>query len=263
MRSTSIMKPRLAWLASLSAGVATAALAQTPPPAAAVENDGTDPTQPLSQVRFAFEHLDLQNGLASDRISAEYTRPLGDGSWTIRPKVEFAALNVPGDASFDVGDISLKLTKVVARNRRYGIATSLELLVPTAGKDFLGGGKWVAKPSLTYAIFLKGGHIFAPTLVHAWSFAGDNDRPDVNVSTFDFYFVPRLANRKLFMTVDPAVNLDWETGRDFGALAVTMGYKLGPMLGGRGQVSVKPSVGIGSNAPQDWGVQIAFQLLGL
>jgi hypothetical protein len=253
------------WLAVLFGLSATAvAGAQAPAPAApAAENDGTDPTQPTSQLRFAFDHLELRNGLSSEKVSAEYTMPLGDGSWTLRPKVEFAALNVPGGAGFDVGDASLKLTKIVARNRRYGIVASLEILAPTAGKEFLGGGKWVAKPSLTYAIFLKGGHIFAPTLVHAWSFAGDNDRPDVNVSTFDLYFVPRLANRKLFMTVDPAVNLDWETGRDFGALAVTMGYKLGPMLGGRGQVSVKPSVGIGSNAPQDWGVQIAFQLLGL
>jgi proline racemase len=42
-----------------------------------------------------------------------------------------------------------------------------------------------------------------------------------------------------------------------------MGYKLGPMLGGRGQISAKPSVGIGPDAPFGWGVQVAFQLLGL
>jgi hypothetical protein len=90
-----------------------------------------------------------------------------------------------------------------------------------------------------------------------------SDRADLNLSTLDFYFVPRLANRKLFMTVDPAINMDWETGRDFGALAVTMGYKLGPMLGGRGQISMKPSIGIGANAPQDWGMLVSFQLLGL
>lgn len=234
-----------------------------PPAAPKAENDGTDPTQPTSQLRFAFEHLDLRNGLASDRITAEYTKPFGDGSWTIRPKVEFAALNVPGDAGFGVGDVGLKLTRIVERNRSYGIVAALEVIAPTAGKDFLGGGKWVAKPSFTYAIFLKGGHIFAPTLVHSWSFAGDSDRADVNLSTFDLYFVPRLANRKLFMTVDPAVTFDWETGRDFGALAVTLGTQLGPMLGGRGQLSVKPSVGIGAYAPQDWGVQLSFQLLGL
>jgi hypothetical protein len=160
------------------------------------------------------------------------------------------------------GDASLKLTKILERNRRFGIVGSLEVVAPT-GNDRIGGGKWLAKPNLVFAIFMKGGHIFAPAVLHTTSFGGDAGLPPVNLTTLDFYFVPRLSNKKLFLTVDPALNFNWETSRDFAALAVTLGYKLGPMLGGRGQISVKPSIGIGRDAPFDYGMQLAFQLLGL
>lgn len=248
--------------------IASSTAAQTPsapptPAAPAAENDGTDPTKPLGQIRVAFEHLNLRSGFNSDRTTIEYTRPLGDGSWSLRPQLSFGSVNVPGYSALDLGDVSLKLTKILERNAHYGVVTGLEVVAPTAGKTTLGGGKWVAKPNVTYAMFLKGGHIFAPTLLHNVSFAGDSGRAPINLTTLDFYFVPRLANRKLFMTIDPAINHDWESGHGFGALAVTMGYKLGPMLGGRGQIALKPSIGIGTYAPQDWGLLVSFQLLGI
>lgn len=251
-------------LASATAAQTTSVPA-TPaaPTAPGADNDGTDPTKPLGQIRIAFEHLNLRSGFASDKTTIEYTRPFGDGTWSLRPWVSFGSVNVPGYAALDLGDVSLKLTKILERNAQYGVVTSLEVVAPTAGKTTLGGGKWVAKPNLTYAMFLEGGHIFAPTLLHNVSFAGDNSRAPINLTTLDFYFVPRLANRKLFMTIDPAINHDWESSHAFGALAVTMGYKLGPMLGGRGQVALKPSIGIGTYAPQDWGLLVSFQLLGI
>jgi hypothetical protein len=260
---------RMAFLAFgvfLTAEPVSGAVPPTTPPAASKateENDGTDPTKPTSQIKLIYDHQDLAKGFATDFLSLEYNRPLGDGSWVLRPKAQFGALNGPGvESSLAVGDASLKLTKVLKRTRQYGVVTSLEVVAPTGG-DRIGGGKWLVKPNLVYAMFLKGGHIFAPAIVHAASIGGDASRPPVNLTTLDFYIVPRLANKKLFMTIDPAVNLDWENDRQYGALAVTLGYKLGPLLGGRGQMSIKPTIPIGRDAPFDWGVQVAFQLLGL
>jgi hypothetical protein len=227
------------------------------------DNDGTDPTRPTSQIKLSYDRQDLRDGYATDFVSLEYNRPLGDGSWVIRPKLQLGALHGPGvDSGLGIGDASVKLTKIVERNARYGVVASFELVAPT-GSSQLSGGKWLAKPNLVYAMFLKGGHIFAPAIVQFISIGGDSSRPPVNLTTLDFYIVPRLANKKLFMTIDPAVNIDWQNDRQFGALAVTLGYKLGPMLGGRGQISAKPAVGIGPDAPFGWGLQVAFQLLGL
>lgn len=241
-----------------SAPVATQAVAAT-----ADDNDGTDPTKPTSQIKASIDRQNFPGDFATNFLSLEYNRPLGDGSWVVRPKVQFGSLSGAGvDTGLDVGDASIKLTKIVERTSKHGIVATFEVLAPT-GSANLTGGKWLVKPNLIYAMFLKGGHIFAPAIVHVASIGGDASKPPINITTLDFYFVPRLANKNLFMTIDPAVNFDWEGNREFGALAVTFGYKLGPMLGGRGQISVKPLVLVGHNAPSDWGVQLAFQLLGL
>lgn len=238
------------------------ALAQEAPAASQVDNDGTDPTLPIKSARLAFEHLDLPQGFASDAFTLDYNKPFGDGLWIIRPSIRVAALNIPGDGGFHFGDASLKLTRILARSQKGGMVGALEIVAPTASRDFLGGGKWVAKPSFVYAIFLKGGQIFAPAILQTISFAGDRARADINLTTIDFYFVPRLSNKKLFMTLDPAINHDWQSDKSFGAFAVTLGYRLGPTLGGQSQVSIKPSVGIGGDRPFNWGIQANFQLLG-
>jgi hypothetical protein len=235
------------------------------PPAAEsakAENDGTDPTRPIRSARLAFEHIDVGGGLKSDQFTLGLAEPVGDGYWIVAPTMRVAALNVPGNARYGLGDASFKLTRVLTVNRKFGLVAAAEISAPTASKDILGSGKWVFKPSFIYARFLKGGHILAPAILHNVSFAGDRARGNVNLTTIDFYFVPRLSNPKLFMTLDPAVNYDWERNTAFGALAVTMGYKLGKMLGGNGQFSVKPSAGFGPNRPFDWGMQATFQLIG-
>ncbi len=37
------------------------------------------------------------------------------------------------------------------------------------------------------------------------SFSGDDNRPDINVTTLDFYYVPKFADPRNLMTFDPAL----------------------------------------------------------
>ena len=46
------------------------------------------------------------------------------------------------------------------------------------------------------------------------------------------------------------------------ALAVAMGRRLGPLLGGRGQTPVKPSINIGTERPGNLGAVARFELIG-
>jgi hypothetical protein len=70
-----------------------------------------------------------------------------------------------------------------------GLITSGELGAPTASEDVLGSGKWTIAPGITWANFLSPEIIVAPAYVHTFSFAGDNDRGDINRGDFDLYFV--------------------------------------------------------------------------
>ena len=254
-----------ALLAVLIAASATQAAAQNPDQVAAEageeENNGTDPTRPAASALVSQEHFDLRGGANTDTLSIEYTQPLSSAI-TLRVKVPLVSNDVFGDASVGVGDIGVRLGHVITRTPQYGWVVNAELVFDTADGTGRGTGQNVLKTGLVYARFLKDGHIFAPAVVHSLSLWGENGRADVNSTTIDFYFVPRLSNRNYYMTIDPAVVFNWEGDKQYGALAVTMGRRLGPMMGGRGQIFFKPSINFGAERPGNWGVMVGFQLIG-
>ncbi|WP_310475311.1 hypothetical protein [Sandarakinorhabdus sp.] len=246
------------------AQTAEAAPATEPAPAAeaAAGNDGTDPTRPINSLRASYEHFELRGGRWAGTLATSIEQPFGDGYWTLRARVPFAATNALGNSALGLSDASLRLTRVFGVSRKGGRVAQLEVIAPTAGRDEWGGGKWQLKPVFIQAYFLKNGTIVAPALQHQFSFAGSSRRADVNTTTFDLYVVPRLANRKLFMTIDPALIYDWERKQTFGALAVTLGTNVGRLFGGQMQISVKPSVAVGGDRPFNYGLQAGVAVLG-
>jgi hypothetical protein len=240
------------------------AQAVTETPAPRTENDGTDPTSPVRFLKFNFEHLDLAlpeslPGDNSNTFALEFQQPFGRTA--LKLKLPITSLDVLGDSSYGLGDVSAKVSHVASVTKTHGIVVGAEMIFNTSSRPELGTGKTVFKPSLIYAFFLNGGHIFAPALVHSVSIAGDENRNNISATTIDFYFVPKLANPKVFMTLDPAITQDWHNDKFFFITAVTVGYTIGPMLGGKGQVIVKPTIGIGGDKPTGWGIQAGFQLI--
>lgn len=234
------MRHALAFLTGLA--LAAAACAQDvsiPPPKA--ENDGLDPTAPARFAKLTFEHVDLNLPAAApfgDNANSflfEFQQPFGHNA--IKLKAPVSSVDVLGDSSYALGNVSAKLTHVFGVTKTRGMVVNFELVADTASRDELGGSKWVAKPGFIYAFFLKGGHIFAPALVQSISFAGQSNRADINQTVIDFYFVPKFKSSPFFMTLDPALTHDWETDRTFLTTALTLGCKLGPMLGGTGRSS--------------------------
>jgi hypothetical protein len=226
------------------------------------ENNGTDPTRPIRTASVQFEHLDLRGGFTSEILTFNYTQPLGAGRSSLKVEMPFSSVDVFGNRSLGAGDLSLKYTQIPVITKTHGIVLAAEMVFNTAARPELGTGKNVFKPQFIYAWFLKGGSIFAPALVHNISLWGDSNRQQVNQTTVDLYYVPHLANPKLYMTLDPAFNIDWENKKQFGALAVTLGYRLGGMFGGKGQVFIKPSTTFFDDRPTNWGIKVGFQVLG-
>lgn len=237
-----------------AAQAVAAAVAQEKP------NDGTDPTRPVRNLQLNYEHLDLRGNFTSDIMALAFTQPLG-GRSSLRIKAPLSSIDARGDAGFALGDMSLKYTRIPVLTRNYGIVLQAEMIFDTASRAELGTGQNVLKPGIIYARFLTGGAIFAPAIVHSVSLWGDSGRPPVSVTTFDFYYVPHLANPKLYMTLDPAMNFDWHNDRYFPSLAVTLGRKLGKAMGGNVQAYVKPSAAFFADRPFNWGIEAGVQLL--
>jgi hypothetical protein len=226
-------------------------------------DNGTDPTKLTSAAAVQIEHLDLKGGFSADTLKFIYVVPFGQKKdFNFRVQLPMVRTDVLGQSGFRLGDVSLKVNHVLTVTREYGIVVAGEAVFDTASRPEGGAGKNVLKANAVYAWFLQGGDIFAPAIVHSLSVSGDSSRAKVNGTVLDFYYVPKLADPKTFVTVDPALSFDWENDTRFASLAVTIGRAIGPAFGGNSQVFIKPTVLAGGDRPGTWGVEVGYKVIG-
>lgn len=228
----------------------------------AIDN-GTDPSKLNTIAEAKYEYLDLQDGFSSGILRLSYTTPLDEAQrYALRVRVPVMYVDSLGDNSYDIGDASLEVSHVFGLTKQHAFVAKGELILDTAGRPELGTGQNVFKGTFIYAKFLQGGGIFAPALVQSNSLWGDDARSKVNISTFDFYYVPKLKDPRNLITYDPSLNFDWENDRQFAGLAITFGRVIGPQFGGNGIVFVKPSLFAGGDRLGSWGFEAGYKVIG-
>jgi hypothetical protein len=227
-------------------------------------DNGTNPAKLRRSAAVLFEHLDLRGDASRGTLKLQYEQPIG-AKTSVRLQVP-AVRDTQGDQSikdeFRRGDIALRLNYIHDVNRERGIVFQGELTTDTASSPELGNGKTVFKGTFIYAMFLPGGDIFGPSFGQSNSIGGDPTRPKINNLVVDFYYVPKLSDRRYFVTLDPAVTLDWENSTQFASFAVTLGRVLGPAFGGTSQVYVKPSGYMGGYRTADWAIEVGLKVIG-
>lgn len=237
--------------------------AQTGQETAQAVDTGTDPTRFSRVLEAKFEYLDLQGGSSSNTWRLSFTQPLGEKrDYSIRFRMPIASSDVRGYPGYGAGDGSVQLAHVFGLTPDHGFVAQGELIFDTASRPELGSGKNTFKGTLIYARFLENGSIFAPAFVQNTSLWGDADRPRVNVTTLDFYYVPKFEDPRTLMTFDPALNVDWVNDKRFFSLQVTAGRVVGSALGGNLIAFVKPSVFAGGDRPSSWGIEVGVKILG-
>ncbi|MBB3392655.1 hypothetical protein FHT82_005442 [Rhizobium sp. BK275] len=86
--------------------------------------------------------------------------------------------------------------------------------IPTATNNLLGTGKWSAGPGFVTFLSVKPLKITTGFLaINLWSFAGDDDRSDVNALTFQPFLNYNLANG-WYLTTSPVITANWEAAGD-------------------------------------------------
>lgn len=249
-----------------SAGLLAAALVCLVVPAqvqAEELDNGTNPTKLSRQFQATFEHTDLRDGFEANLLRLNYTQSFGEKkNNSLRFRLPLASNNVLGSDAYRLGDVSVQLTRVFGLTKERGMVFQGEMIFDTADRPELGSGQNVFKGSFIYANFLESGDIFAPALVQSESLWGDDDRADVRVTTVDLYYVPKLANPRNLITYDPFITYDWENSEDFAGLSVTFGRVVGPVFGGNGIVTFKPTYYVGADRPGSWGAELGFKVIG-
>ncbi len=133
------------------------------------------------------------------------------------------------------------------------------VMMDTATDDKLGTGKWAAGP-MALAFHVGEKWIYGAVAQHWWSFAGDDDRDDVNLTDIQYVVRYRLSP-KTNIGFGPNIQANWEADSD-NRWTVPIG------LGGDTLVKLGPlPVKIGFEAyynvvrPDDFGPEYQFRLL--
>ncbi len=246
----------------VAASLFIAGVAQAQEAAKAPDN-GTDPSRFSTAASVQFETFKLNPDYRLNTLNFTYWQPFGEkANYNLRVRLPVVQNNALGNDGYSVGDFSLKLNHVYKLTRDYAVVLAGEMAFDTAQRAELGTGKNVFKGTVIYAKFLEGGDIFAPAVVQSNSLWGDSARAKVNLTVFDFYYVPKLQDPKYFVTIDPALSLDWEAKKQFASLAVTVGRSIGPAFGGNSQIFIKPTVFGGNERSANWGIEVGYKVIG-
>jgi hypothetical protein len=90
----------------------------------------------------------------------------------------------------------------------WGVGPAFQL--PTATDSRLGSGKWSAGPGLVALLLSQKPNVVTGFVVNnLWSFAGDEDRANVNLMTLQPFFNYNLPEG-WYLTTSPLITADWE-----------------------------------------------------
>lgn len=205
--------------------------------------------------------------------------------WTVVTRTIVPFLGVPwADPKIGVTEAGDPYLKRWDQEQRVGIGdiNPSAFFVPTMEGDFtigfgptvgipvsdgpLGSGKWTAGPAVV-GVYTKGPWVVGGLVNNMWSFAGDEDRADVNkmlIQPFINYNLPK----GWYISFSPIITADWENDDNGWTVPVGAGvgrvFKVGKQpinMSLHGYYNaVKPEIG-GEELLGDWTIRTQIQFL--
>jgi len=130
---------------------------------------------------------------------------------TIAPLIYQPEL-LPGTGStFGLGDIKTTLFFSPAKPRKLTWGVGPTFSFPTATDEVLGTDKWSAGASLV-ALTIQGPWVAGALVDNLWSFAGDDDRADVNQFLLQYFINYNLPNA-WYLSSAPIITANWEADK--------------------------------------------------
>ena len=192
------------------------------------EQVAADLANPLAPITTVFGQYRAELGAGADgnvnhqlRLQPSFFFPLANQSaFLARTIVPFPIRTWPKDVG-GLGDISIVPYYVPDITRSVFVGYGAALSLATATDETLGSGKWSAGPAVLFA--KTGQPITVGALVqHVWSFAGDDERGDVSVTTTQ-PFSTYLLGGGWSVTVISEVSYNWNTDDSAWTVPVNLG----------------------------------------
>jgi len=241
-------------LAALSAEAQTQEEAQLP-----TNNMVTpiDPTDFFTRLMVRNEYRSLQSGreinLSIPRL--EYALSKTFQVWVEAPVVHVESMTPETGSETGLGDILFRGVIRAVRAKRYAAVLGADLILDTASEPILGTGKYQFGPLVFASIEVP--HLrstFFPFYQHYVSFAGDNNRPDINYASIRPSVILTKWPNRFYTVIDPNFFIDFERDMDSG---MTLEFEIGRALSKNVNVWIRPGVGIYGDIPPvcDWNVE--------
>lgn len=164
--------------------------------------------------------------------------------------------------SLDWGDFTYQAFFSPAKPGKVIWGVGPAFVFPTNTNDRLGVDKWSAGPAIV--ALAKPGHWLVGVLVqNVWSYAGDDDAPDVNFLSFQ-YFINYNFKSGWYISSTPTISADWEADSD-DRWTVPFGGGVGRLVKfGKQPVDIKGQAfwnAVKPDGAADWALQLQFKLL--
>lgn len=181
-----------------------------------VAADLANPLAPVTTLAVQFR-TEFGNGPDDDvnyqsRLQPSFFKPFDNQSaFLMRSIIPVLFKNWPmEDTGF--GDITLVPYYVPDIMKQTFVGYGAAIGIPTATEDWLGSGKWTAGPAI---IFAKTSNpiTYGGLVQHIWSYAGDNERDDISVTTLQPFFTYLLGGGWA-ASLNTEASYNWNTDTD-------------------------------------------------
>ncbi len=167
-------------------------------------------------LQFNFEFDVGPNEETFTVLNVQPVIPVGVGeNWNlinrpILPLKDQPAFFLGMDDETGVGDLTYQMFFSPKKPGKLIWGAGPVLVFPTASNDALGSEKWSIGPSVLL-LSMPGRWVVGGLISNVWSYAGEDDRADVNFFTFQ-YFANYNFNKGWYFTSAPIITANWKAG---------------------------------------------------
>ena len=164
---------------------------------------------------------------------------------------------------FGLGDFTYQAFFSPAKPDKIIWGAGPALIFPTNSDDRLGVDKWSAGPAFV-ALAKPGPWLVGALVQNVWSYAGDDDAPDVNLFSFQ-YFINYNFESGWYLTSTPTITANWEADSASDTWTIPFGGGVGRLVRfGKQPVDFKLQGFWNAEKPTgaaDWSLQFQAKLL--
>lgn len=210
----------------------------------------------LKTILLFNEYLDTDSG-SFNTTELRFLHPIANKAWNLRLDLPLISTNSSSDNKTGIGDIGAGISYIpYLEHQNGGIAFRARVISNSATDPARGSGKWVFAPAVFYGKYLKKDKIlWISSLENQLSFAGSDNRDDINTTSFENYFMFIIG--KNWIAADAAFRYN-ATNKGFPNNAF---LEFGRRITANDMAYIHPSVGFGSHKSYNFGIEVGMLIL--